>query len=206
MEEYLKAISDTNSLILKGRIDSAEVNSFAQADRRWANHRGNRKGNFSPVKKGEIYQFEFGKNYIPEMSYEHRGMVIGIRRKLLYVLPVFSFLTKYQNNLFHPTANPQGDLFFLKQSDYSFLRRDSVMKLNDIRTVSVERILYFQNGRIDVESETYKTIVKLVLEKYFFDFSYELRQLRQENETLKRRIEGLTARMEHLNREEGKSS
>jgi hypothetical protein len=80
------------------------------------------------------------------------------------------------------------------------------MKLNDIRTVSVERILYFQNGRIDVESETYKTIVKLVFEKYFFDFSYELRQLRQENETLKRRIEGLTARMEHLNREEGKSS
>ncbi len=80
------------------------------------------------------------------------------------------------------------------------------MKLNDIRTVSVERILYSQNGRIDVNSETYKTIVKLVFEKYFFDFSYELRQLRQENETLKRRIEGLTARMEHLNRKEGKSS
>jgi hypothetical protein len=108
LEEYLKAISDTNSLILKGRIDSAEVNSFAQADRRWANHRGNRKGNFSPVKKGEIYQFEFGKNYIPEMSYEHRGMVIGIRRKLLYVLPVFSLPYEISKQPFSSYGQPAG--------------------------------------------------------------------------------------------------
>lgn len=53
------------------------------------------------LKKGEIYQFEFGKNYKPEMSYEHRGLVIGVKQKLLYVLPIFSY-----DPAKHPDVSP----------------------------------------------------------------------------------------------------
>ena len=72
--------------------------------RRRAWHRENKRSNVLPVRKGEIYQFDFGKNYIPEISYEHRGMVIGVRKKLLHVLPIFSYLSKHQSEFFHPVG------------------------------------------------------------------------------------------------------
>ena len=91
MKEYLKAQSKTNEIIVGNTISSDELDRFSKSDFRWAD---NRKKSFRQrsVKKGEIYQFEFGKNYIPEMSYEHRGLVIGVKQKLLYVLPIFSYL------------------------------------------------------------------------------------------------------------------
>ena len=47
MREYIRNITKTNELVLSGAV-----------------------GN------DEIYQFEFGKNFVPEMSYEHRGLIL----------------------------------------------------------------------------------------------------------------------------------
>lgn len=115
-----------------------------------------------PVKKGEIYQFEFGKNYIPEMSYEHRGLLIGVKQKLLYVLPIFSYNPLKHLDVYHPVDYPEShsDLFLLKSSEFSFISHDSLLKLNDIRTVSINRILYQQSGRIPPDSDTYKAFLK----------------------------------------------
>lgn len=90
MKEYLKAQSKTNETVLGNAFNPDELDRFSKSDFRWAD---NRRKHFQKrdVKKGEIYQFEFGKNYIPEMSYEHRGLVIGVRQNLLYVLPIFSY-------------------------------------------------------------------------------------------------------------------
>ena len=90
MNEYLKAQSKTNEIIVGNMIGSDELDRFSKSDFRWADNR-NKPFRQRAVKKGEIYQFEFGKNYIPEMSYEHRGLVIGVKQKLLYVLPIFSY-------------------------------------------------------------------------------------------------------------------
>lgn len=49
-------------------------------------------------------------------------------------------------------------MFLLKNSDFSFINHDSVLKLNDIRTVSVNRILYQQPGVISPSSDTYKKL------------------------------------------------
>ena len=88
------------------------------------------------LKKGEIYQFEFGKNY------------------------------------------------------------DSVLKLNDIRTVSINRILYQQNGMIAPISNTYKQIEQLVLQKYFPSFYYDYNQFQQkENDAA---LKELTSKNEEL--------
>ena len=56
-----------------------------------------------------------------------------------------------------------------------------MLKLNDIRTVSVNRILYQQSGRIDPSSNTYKEIETLVLRKYFPSF---LRDYEQHSKTI----------------------
>lgn len=170
------------------------------------------------MKKGEIYQFEFGKNFQPEMSYEHRGLVIGIKQRLLYVLPIFSYNPVKHTDVYHPVDFPKSksDMFLLKSSDFSFITHDSVLKLNDIRTVSMNRILYQQSGALPLSSDTYKKIETLVLQKYFPSFMHDFTQMKQklasletalkekeenlksitsENEELKKQIEELKEKL-----------
>lgn len=213
MKEYLKAQNKTNEKILAGSFNTDELERFSKSDYRWADNR-NKLLQHRPVKKGEIYQFEFGKNYIPEMSYEHRGLVIGVKKKMLYVLPIFSYNPQKHLDVYHPVDFPdsQSDMFLLKNSDFSFITHDSVLKLNDIRTVSVGRILYKQSGKISPASDTYKQIEALVIQKYFSGFYYDflkqkqtIRKLEQgkndveqKNETLSQENENLKNELEKL--------
>lgn len=109
------------------------------------------------------------------MSYEHRGMIIGVKKKLLYVLPIFSYDSNKYPDVYHPTdfPNSHSDMYLLKNGEFSCIKHDSVLKLNDIRTVSINRILYKQDGRINPSSDTYKQITSLVLQKYFSEFYHE---------------------------------
>lgn len=187
MKEYIRNITKSNDLILSGTLGNDEIDRFAKADYRWAD---NKRKSFQTrkIKKGEIYQFEFGKNFVPEMSYEHRGLVIGVNKKLLYVLPIFSYDPRKHQDVYHPVDNntSKSDLYLLKKTDFSFIQHDSVMKLNDIRTVSINRILYHQkDGRMDIDSSEYKAIEELVLNKYFPGFLYELKTCISDKEELK---------------------
>ena len=91
------------------------------------------------------------------------------------MLPIFSYDANKYPNVYHPIDSPEStsDTYLLKESEFSFIRHDSVLKLNDIRTVSVNRILYRHEGRIMPESETYVRIEKLILQKYFAEFYHE---------------------------------
>ena len=202
MKEYLKAQSKTNEIIVGNMIGSDELDRFSKSDFRWAD---NRKKPFRQraVKKGEIYQFEFGKNFIPEMSYEHRGLVIGVKQKLLYVLPIFSYDPAKHTDVYHPVDFPasKSDMFLLKSSEFSFISHDSVLKLNDIRTVSINRILYQQSGRIDPVSDTYKEIETLVLRKYFPSFLRDYEQNNKTIESLNEQVSTLTEEKETLQTE-----
>lgn len=205
MEEYLKAQSKTNEIIIGNTFSSDELDRFSKSDFRWAD---NRKKSFRQraVKKGEIYQFEFGKNFIPEMSYEHRGLVIGVKQKLLYVLPIFSHDPAKQTDVYHPVDHPksQSDMFLLKSSEFSFISHDSLLKLNDIRTVSINRILYQQSGRIDPSSDTYKEIETLVLRKYFPSFLFDYEQNNKTIELQNSQISSMTEEKDILKTENDK--
>ena len=202
MEEYLRAQCKTNEIIVKNIVSANELERFSKSDFRWADDR-NKDFKFRVIKKGEIYQFEFGKNYIPEMSYVHRGLVIGSKRKLLYVLPIFSFIPDKHIDVYHPVEHPtsKSDLFLLKSSDFPFILHDSVLKLNDIRTVSVKRILYQHKGRIDTSSETYKKIESLALQKYFPSFYYDYEKNNEELKSLTKQISILKAEKDNLESE-----
>ena len=199
MNEYLKAQNKTNEAILNSSFHSDELERFSKSDFRWADNR-TKNIQFRTVKKGEIYQFEFGKNFIPEMSYEHRGLVIGVKKKLLYVLPIFSYNPHKHTDVYHPIDFPDSisDIFLLKNSDFSFISHDSVLKLNDIRTVSINRILYKQDGQIHPDSNTYKQIETLVLKKYFPNFQYDYEQHLQTISTLNQKVTKLEESTNHL--------
>lgn len=128
------------------------------------------------------------------MSYEHRGLVIGVKQKLLYVLPIFSYDSLKHPDIYHPLDYPKSksNLFLLKRNEFSFISHDSVLKLNDIRTVSVNRILYQHKGRIVPSSDTYKQIEALTLQKYFPSFYYDYQQTLQTVETLTEKVKEIT--------------
>lgn len=201
MEKYIKSISALNAATLSNNnID--DINRCAEADIFWANNK-NKKLLDRVVKKGSIYQFEFGKNYIPEMSYEHRGLVIGISGKLLYVLPICSYNPEKKEHraAYHPIDNPnsKSNYYLLKEKEFSFLKHTSVLKLNDIRTVSVARIKYKQdNGYLNPKSDTYKKIEEIVFTKYFNDYAYNYNRLVNENEQLKNKVAELQNQIERL--------
>lgn len=94
-------------------------------------------------------------------------------------------------DVYHPIDNnkSKSDLYLLKSSDYLFIQHDSVLKLNDIRTISINRILYQQkDGRIDIESLEYKVIEELVLNKYFPSFLYEFKNCISDKQQLEAEI------------------
>ena len=194
MDKYIKSITALNNATLYHK-NTDDIERCAEADIFWAQNK-NKPLLDRKTKKGSVYQFEFGKNYVPEMSYEHRGLVIGVSGKLLYVLPICSYnpSKKEHTDAYHPVDNPKtkSNYYLLKQSEFSFLTHDSVLKLNDIRTVSIARIKYKQdNGYLSPQSDTYKEIEKLVLSKYFYKYSYDYNQLVEENKKLKEEIEKL---------------
>ena len=186
MIEYIKAQNKTNEAIVNNAFGADELHRFSKADFRWADNREKRLQTRT-IKKGEIYQFEFGKNYLPEMSYEHRGLIIGVKKKLLYVLPIFSYDPKKHPDVYHPIDFPtsKSDMYLLKNGEFTCIKHDSVLKLNDIRTVSINRILYKHSGCIGCTSDTYKRIETLVLKKYFAEFYNEFEKDKETINSLK---------------------
>lgn len=211
MVEYLRAQKETNEAIINSAFNGDELRRFSKSDFRWVKNKG-KSYHTRKIKKGEIYQFEFGKNYTPEMSYEHRGLVIGVKNKLLYVLPIYSYDPNKHTNVYHPMDYPdsKSDIYLLKNTEFSWINHDSILKLNDIRTVSVNRILYQHKGTIDIASDTYKGIEALVLKKYFAEFYFEFEsdkkmieslkednaKLEEDKKTLQEEIEKLKAKLE----------
>lgn len=63
-----------------------------------------------------------------------------------------------------------------------------MLKLNDIRTVSINRILYKHSDKIDLSSNTYKQITFLVFQKYFPDLCYDFKQYMQTISLLQNKV------------------
>lgn len=202
MIEYIKAQKEANEAVINNAFTLDELHRFSKSDSRWISNKG-KSYQTRKVKKGEVYQFEFGKNYAPEMSYEHRGLVIGVKNKLLYVLPIYSYDPKKHTSVYHPVdfPNSKGDLYLLKNSEFSWINHDSILKLNDIRTVSINRIQYKHSGNIDPTTDTYKNIETLVLKKYFAEFHHEFENNKKTIETLKEDNKKLTEEVDELKSE-----
>ena len=189
MKKYIESISKLNNITLSASTD--EIDIYSESDIFWTKHK-NGLTSIKNIRKGDIYQFEFGKNYVPEMSYEHRGLVIGMSQKLLYVLPIYSYKTaSHKNPPLHIIDNPSGngDFYLLKKSEFPFLRHDSVVKLNDIRTVSDARIKYSHNASISPSSDTYKFIEDGVFRRYFPSISFDYDKLKIDHENVVKQSE-----------------
>jgi len=205
MKHYIDSQIKMNKLAIDPKMTADELHRFSLSDCRWADgkftHFQTRK-----VYQGDIYQFEFGKNYFPEMSYEHRGLVLRVNKKLLYVVPIYSYDSAKQTDVYHPVDSPasKSDLYLLKTSEHNFITHDSVVKMNDLRTVSINRILYQQkNGHIDIQSQVFTEIQQMVFAKYFPSYWTEYNRRQEEIDRLNAAIQTLQAELSQKEQELG---
>lgn len=186
MNSYLTAITKTNSLITGGIVDIKETRKFATADTRWAKDRRNSAPSTSHH-IGDVCQFDFGKNYKREMSYEHRGLIIGVMSKLYHVLPIFSYdPTKHElpcNAANNTTGN--GNLYLLEAIKYPFIDHDSVLRLDMLCSLSPGRIVKTYSTGLNPVSVEYKEILDRVCMKYFPTYNYELKQAKKQLDEIK---------------------
>lgn len=187
-KKYLDAINKTNDVIQKLNGND-EISRISKSEIKWALSKMGIKQR-RHVKKGEIYQFDFGKNFVPEMSYEHRGVILGVRKQLLYVLPIFSYKPDIHADAYHPVRNNQSisDFYLLKSDEFKFINHDSVIKLNDLRSVSINRILYSHDARFDIHGDAFKNIEHMTIQKHFASFYREYEDLLKERNQLKEDI------------------
>lgn len=211
---YLKSINKMNDLVQNKKIKDDEIKKYSESDIYWANNKSKSiKSKNLKLKKGEVLQIEFGKNFEPELAYEHRGLILGINQKLIYVLPICSYNSNNPQhvNAYHPIDNNNdinNNFYLLKASEYNFIKHDSVLKLNDLRTISVLRIKYkYKDCYIDSNTDTFKEITKMCFKKYFPTISYDYDKLKEENDKLKDKILELENKINLLNKdiENGKS-
>lgn len=139
---------------------------------------------------GDVCWIEFGNNFKPEMSYKHMGIIIRKFDKMYFVIPITTI--SLNNNLmataYHPLDNPTGNdsYYKLKASDFSFLQHDSVLKISEVKGVSVKRI---KSRCSSIEQTDLQLIEKRVLARYFPWADIKIKNLEKENSLLKMTIE-----------------
>lgn len=146
----------------------------------------------SNFKKGDVLLLEFGKNIKPELSFIHMGIVINAKGKYLYVLPIttYSVNNPGHRHAYHPLKNNNNyckEFALMEKSEFSFLDHDSVLKLNDLRTISTKR--FIRNiAYIDTHSDFYKNILNLSFSQIYPSLYTEIYNLKTENDDLKNKI------------------
>lgn len=93
---------------------------------------------------GDVCWVEFGNNLAPEMSYLHMAVIMKRYDKTYYVLPITTYDVRnsLMVNAYHPIDNQTGNnsYFLMKSIEYPFLMHDSVLKLAELKPISIKRI------------------------------------------------------------------
>lgn len=173
-----KSLHAMTNYCMKANTSEDEIKRLSESDLHWSQTK-NSNSNLTKrkIKRGDVYQIEFGKGLFPEIAYEHRALVINRKGHLIYVAPIYSLnlASPYHQNVYHPADNPDGnkDLILLKSIDFDFIKHDSVLKLTELQSVSTKRIK-FKRGSMPVNHEIYIDIEQRLHKNLFSKFNLEL--------------------------------
>lgn len=141
-------------------------------------------------KIGDVCWVEFGNNLMPEMSYSHMAVIMKRFGKLYYALPITTLdrSKPLMADAYHPVYNPAGkkEYFFMKGTDYSFLSHDSVIKLSDLKSISVKRI---KTRCGSMPSDDFNILENIIFKKFFPSEDRQINLLLKENSILKMKLE-----------------
>lgn len=111
---------------------------------------------FWPKEKGEIFWCELGENIGSETNKKRPVLVISSSKKnkrLSHVIIApLSTTVKYKKYGEPDSGLKYPHQFLLTKSNYPFLKSDSVVKIEQLRTVSKNRLIGYSIGSLDTDS------------------------------------------------------
>ncbi|MDG4957980.1 type II toxin-antitoxin system PemK/MazF family toxin [Lactococcus lactis] len=109
-----------------------------------------------PKEKGEIYWCELGENVGSETNKKRPVLVISSSKKNKrlshVVIAPISTTVKYKKYGEPDSGLKYSYHFLLTKSSYTFLKSDSVVKIEQLRTVSKNRLIGYPIGTIDTNA------------------------------------------------------
>lgn len=146
----------------------------------------------SRYKKWDVCWIQWGNNLEPEMGYKHMGIIFKVDNKQVYAFPITTFNTSNHQiaNAYHPIDNPLGNRMYykIKSSDYNFLCHDSVIKLTELKAMSVKRVIS-KCGSIIAFTDIKNEITEYGLDYLFHEKYNEIKRINKENSLLKMKLE-----------------
>lgn len=163
-----------------------ELNQINGAISKWTSSK--KSSTIPKFKKGDVYRIEFGLAYEPELAYEHRGIIVGKRNNLYYVLPITTYNPRKHIHVYHPNDFPNGakEYYLLKQSEHpNLLDHDSVVKCYDLKTVSYKRFIR-KVGYIALPyvQEVIRCAYKNIFPEIDYNTNQQINKLKKEIETI----------------------
>ncbi|MCT3137837.1 type II toxin-antitoxin system PemK/MazF family toxin [Lactococcus lactis] len=111
---------------------------------------------FWPKEKGDIFWCELGENVGSETNKKRPVLVISSSKKNKrlshVVIAPISTTVKYKKYGESDSGLKYSHHFLLTKSNYPFLKSDSVVKIEQLRTVSKNRLIGYSVGSLDTNS------------------------------------------------------
>ena len=119
------------------------------------------------------------------------GLIVRAKGKYLYTLPIttLSINNPAHTSAYHPVLNPNGfrEFALMPASEFPFLTHDSVIKLNDIKTVSTKRFKR-KISHINPNNDFFKKITTMAFSQTYPNLFGEYINLHKENSLLKMQL------------------
>lgn len=175
--------------------DVCECSSLLISENNWFYRKGNikYKGKNSvdlDLHVGQLIQVDLGKNYDVESGLIHYGLILKILKDKVLIIPMTT-AKKQIDVAYHPIENKSGKFHLRKGNISEGFTKTVALYINDIKCVSIGRLLPYKNVDI-IEQSAYNNIKEHVLRFYFADMFKEIdkniKQIKNENEQLKKEI------------------
>lgn len=108
------------------------------------------------IRAGDICYIDFGQAYLNETGYQHFGLIVGVYRRKLLVIPMTSNEDQYRK-AYDPVHNPKGKKHLMRLGKAGEMNRDSVLFLNDMKFLSSARVIDIK-GHIPVRGNLFKEV------------------------------------------------
>lgn len=175
------------------RSTSYQTGIFIKSMSDWLDRKNNnepRDSKITDINPGDIYMIDWNISYSPELSYEHPCLVLKNMEDFLLVLPVCG-QKSYIEIAYHPTKNPDGNKNYRLVDTSDGFKKECVIHINQLKTISKERILS-KIGVISSSNDEYNLfdeIISSVIDKYFYE---EYISVIEENSILKKSVDYLS--------------
>jgi hypothetical protein len=184
-----------------------ECSSLLISENNWFTRKGNtqcidKTGLNLLLCSGQLVQVDYGKNYDVECGLIHYGIILKVEKSKILLIPMTTNKEEIEK-AYHPIVNPTGEFYLRKGLVSEGFLKDVALYINDIKCVSIGRVIPYINVDI-IKEEPLNLIKEHVLRFYFSDMfkriDESIKQLKNENSKLRNTIKDISGLIKNIDR------